>query len=291
MERRTAVVTGASGYIGQAVCRVLAERGWQTLQLGRKMTDTDFKKPWSLGEPLPCDLRSIDCVINLASATLVSAFDRAAAEASDVSGTKLILNQFRTQRPARPRRSRFIFISSQSASPAAPNAYGKSKWNIEQFLTEPDELIIRPGLVFGITNGSVFGQLSSLVRKLPVLPDFGGAAAIQPIHVDDLALAIALIAERADIQRKLWFLGHPKPLGLKDLWEAVAHKEGLRRPVVIKLPRRLVSFGAEIVDLLVKPVPTLSERVNGIIGLKPFESQPSLDDLHLKLRPFVQRDR
>ncbi len=290
MEQRTAVISGASGYIGQAVCRVFAARGWQTLRLGRKMVGTNFERHWSLGEPLPCDLRSIDCVINLASATLVSALDGGSAAALDFSGTKLILNQLRTQRPAGPRRSRFIFISSQSASPVASNSYGKSKWSIEQLLTEPDELIIRPGLVFGSTNGSVFGQLSSLVRKLPVLPDFGGAPAIQPIHVDDLALAIALIAERADIERKLWCLGYPEPLGLKDLWEAVAHQQGLRRPIIVKLPRQLITFAAEMVDLLVKPVPTLSER-NGIIGLKPFESKPSLDDLDLQLRPFGQRDR
>jgi hypothetical protein len=57
------------------------------------MAGTNFEKRWSLGEPLPCDLRSIDCVINLASATLVSALDGASAAALDFSGTELILNQ------------------------------------------------------------------------------------------------------------------------------------------------------------------------------------------------------
>lgn len=285
---KTAAVTGATGFIGAAVCAVLRARGWRVVRLGRKLATTGDDWHWQLGEPIPIDLRDVDCVIHLASATLVARRDIAAAAARDLDGARVLVGQFRAQCQTAGRR--FIFVSSQSARADAANHYGRVKWQVEQLMNEPGELIVRPGLVFGQAEATSFGQVRAIVRKSRILPDLCEAAAIHPIHVDDLALAIALIAEHESPQ-KLWLLGHPQPMQIKELFAAVAQRERLRPPTFVKFPAPLARFGARVVDFILRPVPSFSERVDGLIGLLPFEPTPSLQALRLELRPLVPREQ
>ncbi len=282
LPEKTAVITGATGFVGEAVCDAFSSRDWSVVRLGRKLTNIGNDRCWMLGQPIPVDLSSVDCVVHLASATLVANTNIADAEAVDLSGTQLIIDQFRAQ--ARGHGQKFIFVSSQSARQNAVNRYGRIKWRVEQLFTKPNELIIRPGLVFGRNERSSFSHIRALVRRFSILPDLRESPAIQLIHVDDLALAIALIAERNDLQRKLWLLGCAEAMQLKELFIAVARHERIKAPHFITIPIPALRMGAKMIDMILRPVPPLSERVDGLIGLEPFESRPSLNELSLKLR-------
>ena len=54
-----------------------------------------------------------------------------------------------------------------------------------------ETIVLRPGLVYGPGSRGLYGRMRGMVERLPVLPLLGGGAApVQPIHVDDLCRAI-----------------------------------------------------------------------------------------------------
>ena len=54
----------------------------------------------------------------------------------------------------------------------------------------PGAIIVRPGAMFG-PGDALFGIFAELGRRLPLLPLIGGDTRLQPVHVEDVANAIA----------------------------------------------------------------------------------------------------
>src|SRR3954452_8251052 len=153
--------TGGAGFIGRELGAVLRAHGHEVIAVSR--TPSAEVRAWTLGEELPAKCADADAIVHLASATLLATGSQEEAAKRDIVGTRLLLEQIRQfRRDGRPRR--FIFLSSQSARLNAANSYGRSKWAIEQLLDEPDEIIVRPGLVYGDRPASVFATLDKLAR-------------------------------------------------------------------------------------------------------------------------------
>ncbi|MGI3903993.1 MAG: NAD-dependent epimerase/dehydratase family protein [Janthinobacterium lividum] len=274
-------VTGASGFIGQEVCRRLRDAGEDVIALGRSGTGEGWGQ-WALGEPLPEACRAAGTVVHLASATLgVSGALRTAAIETDVSGTRVLIEQLRGWRRGGSRH-RLIFVSSQSARPEAVNAYGRSKWAIEQLLAEDDEIVLRPGLVYSEPPQSVFAMFDKLSR-LPALPAFDGPPSIQPVHVREVADAIV----RAGAMKRpprLLMLGAVAPLTFADAIRATARRCGRRAPTMLPIPMQPVRLAANLVDRMLGA--TLTERLDGLAGLQPIDTAPSLAALDQTLASF-----
>ena len=275
-------VTGARGFIGGAFTAAARRAGHDVLALGRGPATQPGEASWALGELLPAAAADADLVLHLASATLGSREPKQAFEL-DVEGSRILIEQTRRLR-REGRGPRLLFVSSQSADPSAVNLYGRSKWAIESMLAEADEVIVRPGLVYGEAPVSVYAALSGLAA-LPIVPVVSGPAAIHPIHVDDLADCLLQIATLAAPER-LWRLGAAPGMTLAQLLAGVARRQGHRPPIALPLPRPLVRLAARGVDLALRPPASMLERVDGLIGLKPMDSSESLRRLGRTLRPF-----
>jgi len=273
------VVTGSSGFIGKSVVACAAERGHSVVGLTRK--------DWQLGKPLPPQHLDAEIVVHLASASLAARDNQSAAAILDVEGTGIILNQWRAL-PSASRR-RFIFVSSQSARQNAGNNYGRSKYAIEKLMTGENEITIRPGLVYDWTGGSVFGLFEMLAR-FPVIPIFAPQACIQPIEVKELASCIIRVAELERPQR-LYELGLPTPLTLLDMVRLVAQRSGTRPPLSFPFPSMPIRMAAWLADRTFRLSPSLLERINGLIALRPMDTATSLAALDVALVPFDSRVR
>ena len=285
-ELKTAAVTGASGFIGKALVAALRRSGWNVVALSRTSVRHSDAMRWELGQELPLDVGELDCVFHLASATLVAATGFEDAEQTDIGGTQIILQQLRRARASTGRPLRFVFVSSQSAKPGAVSAYGRSKWQIETLLDGHEEVIVRPGLVFGPGATGAFEAIAKLI-KIPILPRDTGKPAIQPIHVDDLANALVRIAEHPD-ERRCWCLGDPEPMRLGELFDAIARKEQTRAPLLLPIPSPLLAMLARGAAAL-RPSSSISERVLGLIALTPFDAEELLQRLGMTLRPIASR--
>lgn len=274
-------VTGASGFIGRAVCTLLRSQGDDVIELRRGGVEPGARR-WSLGEPLPEACRFASAIVHLASATLTeSGARRAAAIQTDIEGARLIVQQIRQWR-REGSRHRLVFVSSQSASPQAVNAYGRSKWTIEQMLDEDDELVIRPGLVYSDQPHSVFAMFDKLSR-LPIVPIVSSRLNIQPIHVREVAFAVAR-ACTIEPPPKLLMIGALQPLSFAEAIRATARRSGRRAPAMVPVPIGPVRLVATLVDRLLGSA--ITERLDGVAGLQPISTASSLAVLGQALDPF-----
>jgi nucleoside-diphosphate-sugar epimerase len=176
-----------------------------------------------------------------------------------------------------------VFISSQSASPEARNIYGRSKYEIEQLLTEPAEVIVRPGLVYDDARTGIYGSAIKFISLVRVLPRVGRGPCIQPIHVADLVACLTQIADRRP--GGTLCLGSETPLDFADFCRRGAARENLPCPIFAPLVGATTQW---LLGLAAKAgvMASLYERVEGLIALKPMSTAADLARLGIRLRDF-----
>jgi NADH dehydrogenase len=234
--------------------------------------------------PLPPACDKADAVIHLASALLKANTNLNAASALDMQGTSLLIEQHRDLNTA-GKRKKFIFVSTQSAREDAGNNYGKSKWAIERLLEQEDEIVVRPGLVYDSKEGGVFGLFAALC-KLPVVPVLSQKPCIQPIEVHELADALLRIVA-AEQPLRCYNLGAPAPLTFTEMIQAVAKRTGRPPPLGMHFPVMPVRVLAALLDFGLGISPPLLERIDGLVAVRPMDTQKSLKVLDMTLESFV----
>jgi nucleoside-diphosphate-sugar epimerase len=280
---KSIAVTGANGFIGSKLCEFCRASGYGIVELARTSTFGDRAASWRLGEALPPQFEEVDVVIHLASATLVENRQMAVAFRCDVDGSRVLIESVRSIRKS-GRRIRFIFLSSQSSKADAVTAYGRSKWAIETMLSQDDEIIVRPGFVYGDQPTSVFALFEKIAR-LPLVPVVRSRASIQPIHVGELVECLAQIASMERPER-LFELGAIIPMDLREAICATARRAGRSQPRFIPVPQGALRLATVAFDRLFSPSPALTERLDGLIALSPMDTGRSLELLSRKLAPF-----
>jgi nucleoside-diphosphate-sugar epimerase len=191
------LVTGANGFVGQALCTELLNRGHSVRAVVRtnaaierndceviKLHDIASDPKWMQS------LHGVDAVIHLAARVHVM-HENAINPLNEFRK----INVFGTEHLARAAAAagvkRFVFVSSvkvngeatkgndrfsESDTPSPQDAYGISKWEAEQALhrvameTGLEVVIVRPPLVYGRGVKGNFSQMLSALRKRIPLP-------------------------------------------------------------------------------------------------------------------------
>jgi nucleoside-diphosphate-sugar epimerase len=186
-------ITGASGFVGRALCRHLRERGVAVRALNRSGPTTDTS--WALGDLGPetdwgQSLQGVDCVIHCAARVhMVSDTDpdplrtyrrvnvegsRSLAVAAAAAGVRrlVFLSSLKVHgeqtTPGRP------FTSDMR--PAPQDHYGQSKWEAELALREVaaktglELVVVRPPLIYGPGVKANFLRLMQTVARGTPLP-------------------------------------------------------------------------------------------------------------------------
>ena len=220
---------------------------------------------------LPADT---DVVFHLAANTISAT---SLEENNEVSAAQALLAATRKVS------AKFIFISSQTANPTAPTAYGRIKWRIEQEALSAGGWVVRPGQVYGGSLRGLFGMLVNTVRRLPILPAFVPAPKIQPIHVDDLVTGLLNIAERGDVSPGVYCLGASVPLSFSAfLGEIARSRLRCRRgffPVSVALINAFISLLGESLRTKLG-----LGRLSSLFNLPVMETASDLKKLGLVLR-------
>ncbi|MEV8515116.1 NAD(P)-dependent oxidoreductase [Dactylosporangium sp. NPDC051484] len=169
-------VTGASGFIGAAVCRAAAEAGWQVYGYGRRpgvdLPGVEYRR-WDLNDGALADPPEVDVVLHTA-ATVTDWGLRAARILSDVDGLRHVLTTFPGTRlvhissasvydPSRP-----TVLANESEAPIEryPTEYAASKAAAERLLAgRGDTVILRPRAVYGPGDRTVMPRVLSAVRR------------------------------------------------------------------------------------------------------------------------------
>ena len=268
-------VTGATGYIGNRFVKRALSSGYEIVALSRRCPELHACDwiPYDLSSNqapvLPMDT---DVVLHLATRNSPIGQQHFT---HDILAAELLIAS--TQHVG----AKLIFVSSQTARPDAPTAYGRTKWHIEQLVLASGGCVVRPGQVYGGKPFGLFGELLHTVRHLPILPAFLPAPRVQPIHVDDLSLALLRIAERLDISHRVMCLGSIEPVTFTEFLGAIARGRLRLSRTFVPVPSFVVSVG---ISLAIKRLRL--ERLRSLFDLPAMATKADLLQLGLLLRPL-----
>lgn len=224
----TIAITGATGFVGQAVLEQAAVQGFAVRALARKPQPPRAGVEWIEGDlddtvALARLVERADAVIHIAG--VVNAPDTTGFAAGNVVGT---LNLVTAAMVAGT--SRFVQVSSLSAREPQLSAYGASKLKGEKVvMASPlDWTVVRPPAVYGPRDREMLELFRFAKTGIVPLPPHGRMAAI---HVDDLArLLLALVPGGEDVSHRLFEPddGHPGGWTHKSFARAVGWAVGKR---------------------------------------------------------------
>lgn len=245
------LVTGAAGFVGRHVTRLLTERGERVRALVRdiagatrlddvdcELAHGDVTDPDSLQEALA----GIDTVVHLVA---IIAGRPADFERVMTRGTENVLAAARAAGAGR-----VVYMSALGVSEQTKDTvpYYRAKWACEQAVIDAGipYAILRPSFVFG-PDGGALPRFLRIARLAPVTPVIGsGAQRLQPIWIDDLARAVAatLTGQSAMVE-----LGGPDVVDWNELWSRLKSAQGARRPA-LHLPTWLMRPQALLLERL-----------------------------------------
>jgi NADH dehydrogenase len=300
------LVTGGTGFIGQALIRHLVEEGRAVRTLLRPSRQTP-RLPLgvpvevalsSIGDPrgLRSALAGVETVYHLAGSEWLGT--RGDLEAVEIQGTRAL-----AAAAAEAGVRRIVYLSHLGADRA-------SAWPVLKAKGIAEEFVRRSGLEFTILRASlVFGPgdhfTTGIARLLHIFPLFfplpgRGQALLQPIWVDDIATCLAWALEKPAALGQTLALGGPEFLTLAQVVEQVMHTLGVGRqfvhvsPVTLRVLAVLWEYLFPASPVSVYWLDYFSsnrtaeiDSVTRQFGLLPARLSQRLD--HLKDQPWARR--
>ncbi|HEY0817296.1 MAG TPA: SDR family oxidoreductase [Rhizobacter sp.] len=252
------LVAGATGCVGAAVVHALRSRGHAVVEGSRAAADgrhtmhVDYMQPRS-PEAWAGALRRerIEVVVNCVGILMLArgqSFERVHTDGP--------LELFRGAVLAGVHRVLQVSALGVGDDPEAlATPYLHSKLLADDGLAALalDWAVLRPSLVYGPRSQSA--ALFATLAGLPVVSLPGrGAQPVQPLHVYELAEAVARLVEAPGPLRVVHELGGPQPLGYRDMLAAYRRAQGLGDALWLPVPLPLMRLMARAAEMLPQQV-------------------------------------
>ena len=285
----TAIVTGATGFIGQHLVDALAASGQEVRCLTRGRAQTDARAHVSTHQVnydrsdlgLSDDvLRGAQAVFHLAGAT--RAVSAAAFKAANVTTSERLLDRL----VSLGERPRFVFMSSQAAAGPARDAdhpksetdaeapiedYGRSKLEAERLVrSRGNDLpitIVRPVAVYGPGDRDFLAIFAMAKRGVAIYPGTRNSS-LNTIFVGDLVSGVVAAARSEVAAGRTYFLGDDRVQRWTEIYEAIGQVVGQGRAIDVNVPRGVIGMAGAVGDVVGAVVgkPTLVSRSKAILA-------------------------
>lgn len=300
------LVTGATGFIGSHVCRLLVAEGFAVRGLHRAtpprgLSDCDWYAVSDLADRkgLARALAGVDAVVHLAARVHVMK-DRASDPLAEfrhvnVDGTAVLLEECRRAGVAK-----FIFGSSVKAvaeasesplkednAPRPTDPYGISKLEAESVVLEHAQegvmsaTVLRFPLVYGPgMKGNMLALFGLVDRGVP-LPLARVENRRTVLYVGNLAMAIRALLRAAPGGHQVYFVGDAEPLSTPELIREIASAldTGARLVPVPPSMLRACSDLAGILDRLGLPTSTTAAGFDRLLDSLVMDTSRIHDEL------------
>jgi len=262
VQREIHAVTGAFGYSGMHIARLLLEQGARVRSLtGHPDRPDPFGgrvevRPFHFEDP-PQMRASLADVKVLYNTYWVRFAHGGTTHARAVEDSRRLF-----QAAAEAGVERVVHVSITNPSLDSPLPYFKGKAQVEQALAAfgLSHAILRPAVFFG-GRDVLINNIAWLLRRLPVFGLAPGRYGLQPIHVDDLArLAVEQGAGRENVV--LDAVG-PEALGFDELVRLVRRAVG-SRALVTPVPPWLLLLASRLLRPVVGDVVLTPDEVAGL---------------------------
>jgi len=285
-------VFGGSGFLGQGVVRALLARGHTVRLVARHPQRPRFDRGQEARlQRHAADIREPSAVraavagsrVVINAVSLYTERADLTFEAIHVRGAAGLAAAAREAGA-----SRLLQVSGIGAALNSPSPYIRARARGEAAVLDafPGAVIVRPSSLFGA--GDALIRSLAMLTRAPLIPLFGrGLTRLQPVWVEDVAGALARLADRTGPVAGLYELGGAETLRYRDLVGAVCRHLGRRR-LRVAVPFTLWHLLAMGLSRL--PSPPLTRDQLWLMAKDNVASQEAHGFAALGLRPRGVRD-
>ena len=264
------LITGATGFVGRAVCEAVVREGHSVRRMARgsrshSLEPQNSAMEWVRGSVLcPNDLRQgmqgCDVVIHLVG--IIGEIGDQTFERVHLEGTRRVLEAALTSGVRR-----MIHMSALGTRPEAASRYHQTKWAAEEAVRSSglDWTVFRPSLIYGPGDGFV-NLFAGMSRWSPVLPVIGrGTSLLQPVSVDCVARAFArALDSKAAVHQTYDLCGFDR-LNLPQILQTLLQITRRRR-IIVRIPRALAWYPTAVLEwvfprVLRRPAPLSRDQI------------------------------
>lgn len=270
------LVTGATGFIGSAICSVLAEKkGYEVVALvrsskGNPSIQCDAKIVGELGSSFRWpETLTVDCVIHCAGRAHMLA-DAASDPLAEFRKVNLDGTLALAQEAAAAGVKRFIFISSigvngsetraasfsETSEPAPTANYALSKLEAEAALLELQKtaamevVIIRPPLVYAAEAPGNFERLLKIVHSGVPLPFSGVQNARSMVALENLVDFIIQCIDHPAAANQIFLVSDGQDLSTEQIIRNLGVGMGRSKVRLLPYSDKLMRLGARLIGRL-----------------------------------------
>lgn len=262
------IITGATGFVGGALARHYAAKGWRVVGIKRPTSTLpeDLDIQWVEGDVIDSAtltglFTDATHVIHAAGRLGEAGVPESAYYDIHVKGTRRVLEAVLRESP----QARVLHVSSPGVlgpieglpaneeAPLAPsNAYERTKAAAEMEAINfaergLDVVIVRPEFIYGPGDAHVLGLFSAVQRGIFFYIG-DGRSTCHPTFIDDAVDGMALALENGE-RGEIYHITGPNPVTFRALGEAIASELDVRKPW-LRLPRSIALIGAFKLELL-----------------------------------------
>lgn len=233
------LVTGATGYIGQALVARLAADGYPVRVITPVKTRGATRVPWPIEVPVISGSINDSNSLHQAMTGVHTVFHLASAQwwgrwrdlqQVDLQGTRNVITAARSARIGR-----LIIMSHLGAAPSSAYTLMRAKGQVEE-ITRASGLpytIVRCGVVFGPRDSFVNG-IAMLLRTNPLLffQPGQGEGKLHPIYITDLIEALVRSLENLNTVDQTLEIGGPEAVTYNEMVRTVMRVTGAQRTLV-----------------------------------------------------------
>jgi NADH dehydrogenase len=252
MKIKQVTIFGGSGFLGQAIVRALAPKGYlvrvacRRIELAERVKTagdvgqiTLMRANLRVPSSVVAAIAGSQAVINAAG--IAFEHGRQRYQAVHGTGARTIADAARAAGV-----QRLVHVSGIGAdSRSSKNRYVQSKVAAEEAIVAGYEsaTILRPSVVFG-PDDVLFNRLARIASMAPFMPVVGGGRAkVQPVFVGDVAEAVVAVLARPDTEKSVFELGGPKVYTYREI-AALTLREIARDKPIIGIPAGLMKIAA-----------------------------------------------
>ncbi|CAG1065802.1 NADH dehydrogenase,E; NADH dehydrogenase [uncultured bacterium] len=252
------LVTGGTGFVGNAVVRELLDSSHRVRVLARR-PERAALQPGPSFQAASGDVTDISSILKAITPEIetvihlvgILAESRGARfQAVHVDATRNVVEACKGMGVGR-----LLHMSALGAREGAASEYHRTKWEAEEIVRASGlgYTIFRPSVIFG-PRDHFTNLFARMMRLSPVVMVPGsGRGLMQPVYVGDVAKAFALSLRKKETIGKTLELGGPEKLTFDEVIERIGEAAGLRRRK-LHVPMPLMRANALLAEkLLSKP--------------------------------------